>query len=83
MGISQWASSMPRGSYLPWPEVVPAFEVVKLQGYRGTGLSLGSMLNLAKGDQPPKPPGPPSCPLLILAMLSYSYPNTICSFRLF
>lgn len=76
MGGSPWASRVPRGSYLPWPEVVPAFEAVKIK--------VTGVLNSAKQTSQPHPEAPspalPS-PLLILAVLSYSYPNTPCSFR--
>lgn len=41
-------------SYLPWPEVVPAFEAVKMK--------VTGMLNSAKGDQPPPTPRPPPQP---------------------
>lgn len=37
-GGSPWAFGVPRGSLLPWPEVVPTFELVKTQGYGGAPL---------------------------------------------
>lgn len=54
MGVSPWASRVPRGSYLPWPEAVPAFEAVKMK--------VTGVLNSAKGDQPPPTPRPPPRP---------------------
>lgn len=52
---------VPRGSHLPWPEVVPTSEA-ETQGYAGAWFSPCERLQLDQRIWPPPSPGPPSCP---------------------